>query len=288
MHLTNSPSSDYMTGLQAICVVVVAAFGVFAWFARRLLDNLTTGLKDLKGRVGDQQANDLRLKSDIERRQNHFLSELDASRKQIKDLRNEVDRLKKRKSDQDLPVGATVMFPILGRQKLSWLQDREQRFRLCNGGTLKKVEFNELYSIIGDAYRRPDCQDDEFNLPDFTDRYLRGGGHGANDDGAEAGGRLGGSLEIQGVQAKVDLRARTSEDGEHHHSTIDGSSWWYIRKLGWGGPYTMIDCGAKDPYEARTGNGGRHSHDVHVEGPVSVSGRIEPTFARVHVFIKVK
>ncbi|KAJ3349086.1 hypothetical protein HDU83_000779 [Entophlyctis luteolus] len=180
------------------------------------------------------------------------------------------------------PVNTILMQPMLNKNELDNFLSTNPKYKLCNGDALDKTEYSKLYSIIGDLYG---SSLDTFNLPNVTDCYLLGGPP-ENCDSAAI--RRGGSLNFH-TYASVDIQTRTSEDGVHDHTTIDHNSNWYVRKMSnSGGPCTIIDSGVQDPKTARTGNGGSHSHSVHVNGSVNVHGSIEPPYFKMHVFIKVK
>lgn len=76
-----------------------------------------------------------------------------------------------------VPVGAIIIFPGEILQQTQTLTSamtdlRYMPWMICDGSSLLKTEYPELYRVIGDLYG-PDG-DDKFKLPDYRGYFLRG------------------------------------------------------------------------------------------------------------------
>ena len=76
------------------------------------------------------------------------------------------------------PVGSIIMFP--GDQNaltsVNWV--------ICDGGTLPRDAYPELFNVIGTMYGDP--SDLDFNIPDLRSEFIRGADNGRNVTGGHA------------------------------------------------------------------------------------------------------
>jgi hypothetical protein len=81
------------------------------------------------------------------------------------------DRMKELKAIRDklVPIGTILAYggPIGHRQIL-----KEKGWLFCDGGSLLRRDYPELYQSIKFAFGKPD--DESFNLPDLRGRFVRG------------------------------------------------------------------------------------------------------------------
>lgn len=144
---------------------------------------------------------------------------------------------------------------------------------LCNGSTVSRTEFADLFAVIGTLNGSGDGTT-TFNLPDYRGRFHRGvdagtgrdpdaaGRHAANAGGV--GGDSPGSIESRAtaVPSGTDKKFVTNETGDHVHS-VDrlptDSSWYKIA----GSHYAKWNSGTKTSSSA-----GAHTHTVNGGGDV--------------------
>ena len=114
---------------------------------------------------------------------------------------------------QIIPVGTIIPYggEIVGTKPGEAFEVREGWF-FCNGARLKRVDYAELYNVVGDAFGAPDST--AFNLPDLRGRFVRGVDHGAGND-PNAGSRkecnMGGNIGDKVGSIQED------EFGKHQH-----------------------------------------------------------------------
>jgi microcystin-dependent protein len=123
---------------------------------------------------------------------------------------------------QDLPsvpVGTIVSFA--GTLDEVWL--KSQGWLYCNGQSLKKTDFIELFLNIGTNYG---ATRQNYNLPDFRGYFQRAVDDGSNNDpyvgtrGSTAGGASGdnpGSIQADYTKAPTTAFS-TSVNGKHSHN----------------------------------------------------------------------
>ena len=95
-------------------------------------------------------------------------------------------------SRPNLPIGSVIAFPV-DTVPLHFLE--------CNGATISRETYTELFAAIGTTYGEGDGST-TFNIPDFRDSFLRGaGGSNAEDIGVlqeDAIRNITGSLALHG------------------------------------------------------------------------------------------
>jgi Phage Tail Collar Domain len=89
-------------------------------------------------------------------------------------------KLDKPTKNQGVPIGSVVAFPVTGNIPDGW--------KICNGATLSKNEFPDLFKALGTKWNRNDDDDEAFRLPDFRGVFLRGLDNGKGiDNGRQLG-----------------------------------------------------------------------------------------------------
>ena|SRR5438105_1357496 len=83
----------------------------------------------------------------------------------------------------DYPIGAILSFAgILNRDQI-----QAQGWLYCNGDSISRTQYADLFAVIGSAFSSGDGVS-TFNLPDFRGCFLRGADNGAKVD-PDAGSR---------------------------------------------------------------------------------------------------
>lgn len=112
---------------------------------------------------------------------------------------------------------------------------------VCDGSTVSRTAYKDLYSVIGDIHGRGDALT-TFNLPDYRGRFLRGVDHGAGRD-LDAGSRT--ACASGGLTGDAVGSVQEDSFRSHSHSTVQ-----------------MIGDGNVDGVDSTT----THSGDHHNEG----------------------
>ena len=100
------------------------------------------------------------------------------------------------------PVGGLLMFAGIPSAVSS------ETFRLCDGSSLSRAEFPELFSVIGTTYGS--VSSTTFNLPDTVGRYIQG--TNAINNGDTTPGTTGGA-EIQFFITEAEMPPLGAFDG---------------------------------------------------------------------------
>ncbi len=85
-----------------------------------------------------------------------------------------------------VPIGTIMAYGGDVTDKQTMEQLKSQGWLFCDGGSLNRVEYKELYETLGGAFGAPDVN--SFNLPDLCGRFVRGVDHGRGND-PDAGSR---------------------------------------------------------------------------------------------------
>lgn len=181
----------------------------------------------------------------------------------------------------DYPIGTILPFAgILDEGQLE-----TQGWMYCNGDSISRTNYGDLFAVIGSAFGSGDGVS-TFNLPDLRGYFLRGADNGAGvdpDAASRSASRPGGNAgrivgSAQGYATALPSASFTAQDaGVHKHSVdhvpTDNSSYAIA------GSYQSIwNSGG-----ANTSNAGNHSHKI-----VGGDAETVPTNAYVYFVIKFK
>ena len=135
-----------------------------------------------------------------------------------------------------VPVGAIMLFPVSNVPD-GWFK--------CNGASLSKTTYSELYDVIGGTYGQTSTT---FRLPDLRGEFVRGWDDGRGVDP----GRSIGSVQLDAFKSH-NHSGSTNEGGEHTHG-------YKVPK--WTDPTGPIDAGSQFSMtgNATTTEDGAHSH----------------------------
>jgi len=97
------------------------------------------------------------------------------------------------------PIGSIIMFT--GDQ--NHLASQTDDWAICDGGSLPKTGFADLFNIIGTQYGEPNSSD--FNIPDLRSEFVRGADNG------------------RGVSGGHDLNTHQSDELKSHTHTLKGN-----------------------------------------------------------------
>ncbi|MFD1601495.1 phage tail protein [Flavobacterium artemisiae] len=122
----------------------------------------------------------------------------------------------------DFPIGTIV--PFAGAINSDFL--RTQGWFYCNGNTVSRTDYSELFSVIGTNFGAGD-NSTTFNLPDFRGTFLRGVNGASNNDpdaisrtapakGGSTGNNVGSSQGFATGNPQTPLI--TNQTGEHTHT----------------------------------------------------------------------
>lgn len=164
----------------------------------------------------------------------------------------------------DFPIGTIV--PFAGLLNAEYL--KSQGWLYCNGNSISRTDYSELFSIIGSGFGEGD-NSTTFNLPDFRGTFLRGVSGATNNDpdsgsrtAATKGGNVGNNVgSVQSfATGKPSTALVTNLTGEHTHNAPhvpnDDSSYAIA------GSYQAI----WNPSGASTDAGGSHTHKINGGG----------------------
>ena len=160
----------------------------------------------------------------------------------------------------DLPIGTIISFA--GRLNDTVIE--EQGWLYCNGNSLSRVNYAELFSVIGTDFGEGDGQS-SFNLPDFRGTFLRGVSAGTPNDpdagnrtsathGGNKGDNVGSIQKYATGKPASDLISNLAGSHSHtaSHIPTDNSSYAIA------GSYQAIWNGGSNS----TDSAGSHTHTV--------------------------
>lgn len=98
-----------------------------------------------------------------------------------------------------------------GTLRATLAQTAPEGWLLCNGQTVEKYPYRDLYAVLGGTYGETSTT---FTLPDMRDAVVRGAG-------ATALGALGGSNELTLTTAQLPSHTHPTTSGEHTHEVND-------------------------------------------------------------------
>jgi microcystin-dependent protein len=161
----------------------------------------------------------------------------------------------------DLPIGSIIIWA--GDE-----QDAPTNWKVCNGKALKKTDYADLYSILGENWVKDEgFNKDFFCIPDLRGVFLRG----VNDDRTD-------SFRDPDVDKRVRLKGDSTiaKDSPGSYQGFDIQAHQHMLQAGGGssGPRHVLSVDTS------------YSQDV----PTSIVGQKEtrPVNAYVHYLIKVK
>jgi microcystin-dependent protein len=164
----------------------------------------------------------------------------------------------------DFPIGTIV--PFAGLLNAEYL--KSQGWLYCNGNSVSRIDYSELFSIVGNSFGAGD-NSTTFNLPDFRGTFLRGVSGASNNDpntdsrtpaakGGNVGNNVGSVQSFATGKPATDLE--TNLTGAHTHNAPhvpnDNSSYAIA------GSYQAI----WNPNGASTDPQGCHTHNVNGGG----------------------
>jgi microcystin-dependent protein len=160
----------------------------------------------------------------------------------------------------DFPIG--TILPFAGPLNISSLES--QGWLYCNGNTISRTTYADLFAVTGEAYGGGDGQT-TFDLPDFRGTFMRGVSGSTNNDPnaasrtvAASGGNTGNNIgSVQGFATGTPVTSLiTNSTGAHSHSIAhiptDNSSYAMA-----GGYQAIWNGGGAD-----TDPAGDHAHNV--------------------------
>lgn len=168
----------------------------------------------------------------------------------------------------------------------------------CDGYVLKKVDYQNLYTVIGTAFNTGEEAEDEFRIPDYniTNRYLQ-------------------PSQIAGVLVEASLpkhthSATTSSNGAHTHTAQSAGAHTHTYNQGnkseglsatgnyaSGDDYTntvwkTLATGSSGAHTHTTSSNGAHTHTLTTgnasSGIYNSNGSVLPASQTVHLCIKYK
>ena len=80
--------------------------------------------------------------------------------------------------DSAFPIGSIIMYPGDSNSLTT------DKWTICDGGTLPRDGYPELFNVIGTMYGDPN--DVDFNIPDLRSEFVRGADNGRNEIGGHA------------------------------------------------------------------------------------------------------
>ena len=172
-----------------------------------------------------------------------------------------------------MPVGA--MLPFAGATAPGgWI--------LCNGQTLRRTEYSELFDVVGYTYGG---SGDSFRVPDLRNRVAVG--HNSGEPSFNTLGKQGGEIAHTLTEAEMpshNHRARQQNNGAHDHDL--GTRGFVTVSAFASGEGPGAD-GSLDDRGITTHEGGGHDHDVGIDrtGGNQAHNNLQP-FLTVNYIIK--
>ena len=126
----------------------------------------------------------------------------------------------------EIPVGTimVVSFNASG----TWFASN--RFLFCNGQTVNRITYNDLFAEIGTAWGAGDGSS-TFNVPDLRGQFLRGRNAGSGQD-PDASSRTGGDAvgssqgsRIENSTARSYSPYNSAHNDKYIYTTSTGSTW---------------------------------------------------------------
>jgi microcystin-dependent protein len=177
------------------------------------------------------------------------------------------------------PVGTVVAFGgSLGEIPDGW--------RLCDGSSVSKTAFSQLYAAIAGAWGE---SGGNFNLPDMRGMFLRGVSGATNNDpeknartAVNAGGNTGNNVGSQQQDAYKSHTHSMNSSGAHTHSLNNEVKKWTRSFEGKDDPdHTLISAGGSE-WVRWTTYAGDHTHTINAAG----GAETRPKNANVYFIIK--
>ena len=75
-------------------------------------------------------------------------------------------------TDTGIPIGCIVFYA--GDASVNTFIQENPKWLLCNGQSLQKTLYSDLYSVIGDTYSAEDAGENYFNVPNLAGKTLVG------------------------------------------------------------------------------------------------------------------
>lgn len=200
--------------------------------------------------------------------------------------KEEINEIKRQLTYELLPIGVILIFPY---------ECAPDGFIPCDGRSLNKREFQNLYELIGDIFG---ADATTFRIPDLRGKFVRG----YDDSGIYDCEHKFGEYQmdaIQGHSHKADWKERETKcSGEHYHS-------YYAEPYDartYHSEYSHVHGNDGDPsgpnFLRSTNSCGGHSHelpDIHFsemissnQGPIRSATETRPKNLALNFCIKVK
>jgi microcystin-dependent protein len=165
-------------------------------------------------------------------------------------------------------------------------------FMLCDGRSLSRAEYHELFAVVGTIYGAPNG--DSFNLPDFRARVLGAAGGAPRTLGNRVGTE---TITLTVPQLPPHTHTGTTvAEGEHTHShNAPGTSQGLVTMNGFGTGTGFDNDGTPElniqtpPVALTINNNGSHTHafTTNATGSADPVPVMQPTLFGVNVFIYV-